>query len=105
MSKVLIERESIEAIARKIKLKTADTTKMRVSDMPGRIGTLHGYRSSARVLSSDPVAFPLSTFALADAGTAIATAAKNTDFPHGNPQTVFDISPSLSFTTTAAQAE
>ena len=105
MSKVLIERDSLEAIAAKIKIKTANTAKMKASDMPGRIGVLHGYTSSARAFSSDPADTPFSAFVISDAGAAVATAAKHTSFPHSEPQTVFNLPASLSFTTTAAQSE
>lgn len=62
MSKVLIERESLENIARKIRQKTASTEKMTVADMPDKIGTLHGYVSNVQAISSDPKASIISVY-------------------------------------------
>ena len=105
MSKVLIERQSLDNIARKIKRKTSNTAKMKASDMPDRIGVLHGYISSARAFSSDPAATAASTFALEDAGSFLSTSVENTAAPRKKVQSTFDTAASLSFITTAAEAE
>ncbi len=66
MSKALFDYDTIEGIANTIRSKIPQIGKMRVSDMKAIIGTLHGYQSKAQVLSSDPVSYPASTFALSD---------------------------------------
>lgn len=105
MSKVLIERESVEAIARKLRLKTSDASKMKVSEIPSAIGKLQGYRTTARALSTDPVSYLTTTFVLSDMGTQSSAAVQNTSYLFAEARAVFNIAENLSFVTTAALSE
>lgn len=101
--KVRVDKNAMTALADKLREKTQIAARWRVQDMLPVLGTLHGYISEARALDPTPAAILTSSFNLSELVHA-ASAAKNTNFPHSEPATVFAVN-ELTFTATAALTE
>lgn len=103
MTDVIINADDVYDLADKIREKTQLARGFRVKDMTDAVSTLHGYISTAQALDPTPAAILTSGFDLSEL-VQVTSAAKNTNFPHSEPVTVFAVN-EFTFTATAALTE